>query len=40
VDVTECTLKDYIVVIYKGEERVLTEVIYLFKEAKEFPPNI
>mmetsp|Transcript_15092 Transcript_15092/g.23335 ORF Transcript_15092/g.23335 Transcript_15092/m.23335 type:complete len:178 (-) Transcript_15092:1378-1911(-) len=40
VNVTEATLKDFAIVVYKGEERVLSDIIYFFKEAKDFPPNI
>jgi hypothetical protein len=33
-------LKDFMVVLYKNEDRVLTDIIYQFKEMKDFPPSI
>lgn len=33
-------LKDYLAAVYKNEDRVLTDVIYQFKEIREFPPSI
>ena len=31
---------DFLCFIYKNEERVLSDIIYSFKEAREFPKNI
>ena len=36
----QLVLKEFLAVVYKNEDRVLTDVIYQFKEIKEFPTSI
>jgi len=31
---------EYLCFLYKNEERVLSDIIYSFKESREFPSNI
>lgn len=38
--VTEDVVKDFIAVVYRNEERILSDIVYSFKEAKDFPPKI
>ena len=33
-------LVDFLAVLYKNEDRVLTDIIYQYKEMKDFPPNL
>mmetsp|Transcript_6355 Transcript_6355/g.10779 ORF Transcript_6355/g.10779 Transcript_6355/m.10779 type:complete len:301 (+) Transcript_6355:726-1628(+) len=40
VEREESVLQEYLALVYKNEERVLSDVVYLFKEARDFPPNI
>lgn len=33
-------LVDFLAVVYKNEDKVLTDIVYQFKEHREYPPNI
>ena len=33
-------LDDFIGIVYKGEDRVLSDMIYSYKEQRDYPPNI
>ena len=33
-------LQDFVVVIFKGEDRIISDIVYGFKTARQFNPNV